>query len=223
MHKMYPRSRLFAATSLVLLSLSGSASAELIREVALSSGMNAGSLTLPMGTGNYFSGLQVLQVDAERVLAYCIDPYQLAPTSNHLYTRRNDFNAYFGGRAAAIDTLYSNFYAATLPGAVNANVNAAGFQLALWELVADNSVLGTGIVRTNSSTNAGVRNSAQGLLSALPAASLHGLYNYTIYTNASKQDYLVVTPRPRNQVPEPASLWLMLAAGAAALGLRRLV
>lgn len=207
--------------SLSILAGKAEAAPVLLKEVGLSSGLNTGSLTLPVSGSpqNYFSGIQNLQIDNDAILqAFCIDPFQWSPTSNVSYQVGNDFNGQFGVDAADIAKLYSLFYTNTLGN----NLNAAGFQLALWELIADSSKnLAAGSVRANGSTNASITAKAQSMLDALSGPAGSDSFIYTIYTSSSKQDYLVVTLN-ENQVPEPQSaMLLVLAIGLLALALRR--
>jgi hypothetical protein len=200
--------------------LSTHASALLLRETGTSSGLST-HLSLPVSSSpqSYFSGLQNIEIDNSLdLLAYCIDPFQWAPTANAEYSLRTDFNTFFAARAADIAKLYSLFYSSTLGN----NLNAAGFQLALWELTADNKVLSTGVVRTTGSTSSSIRNKAADMLSALSGAGGADQFAYQIYTSAGKQDYLVVTPIPANQVPEPSAHALaVLALGGMLLVSRR--
>lgn len=193
----------------------------LLKEVGLSSGLYTSSLTLPVSGSaqNYFSGIQNLQIDNDAIVqAFCIDPFQWSPTSNVSYQVGNDFSGHFGADAADIAKLYSLFYTSTLGN----NLNAAGFQLALWELIADSSKnLAAGLVRTNGSTNASIKGMAQSMLDALAGNSGTDAFIYTIYTSNSNQDYLVVTLN-ENQVPEPQAIVLLaLALGLLAVSLRR--
>ena len=192
----------------------------LLKEVGLSSGLYAGSLTLPVSSSplNYFAGIQNIQIDNDAILqAFCIDPFQWSPKANISYQVGNDFSGYFGADTADVAKLYSLFYASTLGN----NLNAAGFQLALWELVADSSKnLTAGLVRTNGNTNANIVTKAQSMLDALAGNSGTDSFTYTLYTSSSHQDYLVVTPSD-NQIPAPQSIVLLaLALGLMARALR---
>lgn len=191
----------------------------LLKEAGLSSGMAVGSLKLPASPSpqNYFSGLQQIQVDNDLSwLAYCIDPFQWSSNSNSVYDQRSDFAGFFGAKAGSVAKLYSLFYSSTLGN----NLNAAGFQLALWELVADSTQnLSAGNVATTAGTNAAVKNSAQSMLDALSGPAGNQQFAFTLYTSASNQDFLVAT-LSANQVPEPQA-WLLCAAALAALLLAR--
>lgn len=212
---------LAALCSLFILSGNALASPVLLKEIGLSSGLTTGNLSLPVSSSplNYFAGLQNIQINNDDVLqAYCIDPFQFSPTSNASYQVGNDFSGYFGADAADISKLYSLFYTSTLGN----NLNAAGFQLALWELIADSSKnLAAGLVKKTSSTNASIVSTAQGMLDALSGPAGADSFIFTLYTSASKQDYMVATLN-QNQVPEPHSVVLMgLALALLALSLRR--
>lgn len=212
---------LAALCSLYILSGNALASPVLLKEIGLSSGLTTGNLSLPVSSSplNYFAGLQNIQINNDDVLqAYCIDPFQFSPTSNASYQVSNDFSGYFGADAGDIGKLYSLFYTSTLGN----NLNAAGFQLALWELIADSSKnLAAGLVKKTSSTNASIVSTAQGMLDALSGPAGADSFIFTLYTSASKQDYMVATLN-QNQVPEPHSVVLMgLALALLALSLRR--
>ncbi|HWV17036.1 MAG TPA: hypothetical protein VNZ68_00500 [Rhodocyclaceae bacterium] len=202
---------LAALSSLFILSGNVHASPVLLKEIGLSSGLATGSLSLPASPSplNYFAGLQNIQIDNDDVLlAYCIDPFQFSPTSNASYQVGNDFNAYFGADAADIGKLYSLFYTSTLGN----NLNAAGFQLALWELIADGSKnLAAGLVKKTGSTNASIVSTAQSMLDALSGPAGSDSFIFTLYTSTSKQDYMVATLNA-NQVPEPQGIALMALA-----------
>ncbi|HTJ97188.1 MAG TPA: PEP-CTERM sorting domain-containing protein [Rhodocyclaceae bacterium] len=210
--KMFLRGALSLLCALGLSLTSMSASAVLVSETGLSNGLSTGSLTLPVTAGaqNYFAGLQKLSVGGEAELAYCIDPFQWSPNTPVNYVERTDFSVFFGARASDISKLYSLFYTSTLQSGATGNLNAAGFQLALWELVADNKILGTGVVHTNANTNASIVTKAQSMLTALSGVAGRDQFSYEILTSSTNQDYLVVT-----QIPEPESYALVVLALAA--------
>lgn len=213
-------------TTLALILAAGLAQATMIHQTGVSSGQNVANLKLPLQStaSTYFSGLQVLQIDGVSALAFCIDPYQSSPSSaTSNYLERNDFSVFFGSRASMVNELYSRFYSSTLPGASGASLNAAGFQLALWELLVDSTFnLSSGNVQITSTTssNAPVKTAAESMLAALNGGQGSGTFSFRIFTSSTKQDYLLATPVPANQVPEPAALLLLAAALLAMAGLR---
>ena len=111
----------------------------------------------------------------------------------------------FGSRAADIKRLYNEAYVGTLSGP-NANLNAASFQLALWEVANDNRDLSTGQVKNTASTQLSIVAGAQTLLDGVNAASSTQHYRYDLYTSSLNQDFLVASP-----IPEPATYAMMLA------------
>ncbi|HWU85613.1 MAG TPA: hypothetical protein VN028_09755, partial [Rhodocyclaceae bacterium] len=191
----------------------------LLKEAGLSSGLAVGSLKLPVSSSpqNYFSGLQQIQIDnGASWLAYCIDPFQWSSASNSVYDQSSDFAGFLGAKAGAVAKLYSLFYSSTLGN----NLNAAGFQLALWEVIADSTQnLAAGNVATTAGTNAAIKSSAQAMLDALAGPAGSQQFVFTLYTSASNQDFLVAT-LTANQVPEPQA-WLLCAGALAAMLLVR--
>ncbi|MDR0777321.1 MAG: PEP-CTERM sorting domain-containing protein [Azonexus sp.] len=217
--------RTFAKTLLASLlcaaAISASAAPILIKESGLGNGQWTNSLTLPMQStpANYWAGLQTLVIDnADTVLAFCVDPWELSPTSNQSY-ETGDLAGIFGSSTANfINELYSKFYASTLENTVAGANAAAGFQLALWEIIADHDFKldGTGLVATNAKTNQTIVGIANEMLSQLNGILGDDLYSFTFYTSGASngegsskgfQDYLVAT-----KVPEPASALLLVTA-----------
>ena len=202
-----------------------------VREVdPLTQGVWSNKLQLPIqaGPANYWTGLQNILVDgSKQLLAFCIDPWELSPRSDQTYGVRQDFDVYFGGaRAALVRELYADAYSSTLIPSAAGRLSAAGFQLALWEIIGDSQVdLASGAVRKVNGTNADVVGAAQSLLDDLGNGSSGDNYAFNIFSsgkamglgNSGFQDYLVV-----NRIPEPASGALILAAmGAMGIVRRR--
>jgi len=193
--------------------LAGSAYAEVTvkRLSPLGAGMSV-NLTLPAGTGNYFSGFQNIEVvngsNTSSFAALCVDPIQYSSTGPTNYTTPG-FGAFFGTtKAAEITQLYNYAYAGTLGN----NQNAAAFQLALWEIANDNQNLGTGGVHTTGSTNGSVAAAAQLLLTNFSSAATSPSYSFAVYQSNTLQDFLVATP-----VPEPGT-YAMFLAGLGLMG-----
>ena len=191
-----------------------------VREVSAANGLTI-NLQAPVNIaapGNYFSGSQTIAVgtNANTFLAYCVDPFQYASTSFTLYNDNvPDLTGFFGAtRAAEIGTLYNYAYAGTVgPSTATTNLNAAAFQLALWEIANDDGNLATGLVHTTGTTTPAVVTAAQSLLTYVGSnTSGPAQYTFKLYTSADRQDYLVAIP-----VPEPET-YAMLLAGLGLLG-----
>jgi len=208
-----------------------------IREAGLAQGLWSNALQLPAqgGIANYWTGLQTIIVnESKQLLAFCIDPWEWSPNSNRTYAASNDLTTYFGAsKANLVRELYADAYSGTqLPALSGGNLNAAAFQLALWEIIADSSInLTTGAVRTVTGTNSQIVNAAELLLANLGNGSnSNDNYAFELYSNGKSmgsgaqsgfQDYLVV-----HRVPEPATGALILAAlalGATGVHRRRRV
>jgi len=210
---------LVAAASL----LAGAAQAAIqVKESGLGNGGYSNKLTVPVYTGNIWSGFQTISVkdtitgSVKSFDAFCVDPYQYSSTSYTTYTIGNLDTAFSSSIVTTIKKLYNYGYAGTLGPAVVNDKNAAAFQLALWETIADSSVnLYGGNVKGYSGaggTTAGLLTDTQNLLSNASAYSGPNRYHFTLYKSDAKQDFLVATP-----VPEPET-YAMLLAGIGLMG-----
>lgn len=222
-------------TATYLLATPASAALVSIQEVGVSNGMSSGRLVLPIDarTLDYWAGLQKLVIDGSKnVLAFCVDPWEWSSSSAQSY-QTNNLSTIFGTpKAKMIGELYSEAYSSTLlPGNQGGNLNAAAFQLALWEIIADDNPaltglqanLNGGLVHVVPGTNASLVTAANTLLSHIDGVYGNENYTFNLYTSgrsagqagtAGYQDFLVA-----NRVPEPGTFSLIVSALSALCGL----
>jgi hypothetical protein len=167
-------------------------------------GMSSGGLTLPLGTANFWSGFQKINVGtaSNTFQAFCIDPAQWASTAWTGYTQTT-LNPTFSSVAITNITKLFNY---GFSGADDTNLNAAAFQLALWEVANDDGDLSTGFVQKTSNTKSNLVTATDTLLANYGSASSTSLYNFSFYKSKDNQDFIVATP-----VPELESYAMMLA------------
>ncbi len=148
----------------------------------------------------------------EAILAFCIDLLQVLQMPND-----HDVHTTFTTAAQMnnIDRLFTSAYAD-----VNSKDTAAGFQIALWEIMTDTGTtdgldLATGkFITTGTGTHYDL---AAGYLAGLGAAGTGG-YTLTTYFSDASQDLVSGTLAP---VPLPASSLLLLAGVGGLVGMRR--
>lgn len=156
--------------------------------------------------------------DDATLLAFCIDPTTPMVTSTTTYAATS--NAVFGD---SVKRLYSQYYSnidysgvGQLTG--DKRVTALSFQLALWELIADDGNLASGalaaVLADNSAKAQAVIGGANAMLATAQDTSIAitNKYRFTTYTAAGSQSVVTVSA-----VPEPSSL-AMFGLGLAALG-----
>ena len=236
MNKKIRHALLIASTSLAAGSVS--AAPVLIKETGLGNGMATGGLVLPVASGaqNYWSGLQTLLIDNTRsVLAFCVDPWEWSSNQNQSYVTSSLDGIFGNAKASFIRELYSDSYASTLQTGSTGNLNAAAFQLALWEIIADDNPnatglqtsLANGLVSKVKNTNKDIVQTAQAMLGNINGSFGPTQYSFELFTSgtsmgqsgrAGYQDFLVA-----HRVPEPGTFGLLAGAlGSLALtGWRR--
>ncbi|AXA94669.1 hypothetical protein DPH57_10565 [Massilia sp. YMA4] len=156
--------------------------------------------------------------DDATLLAFCIDPLTPMVTTTTTYAATPD--AVFGD---SVKRLYSQYYSnidysgmGQLAG--DKRVTALSFQLALWELIADDGNLASGalaaVLSDNSAKAQAVISGASAMLASAQdtGIAISNKYRFTTYAAAGSQSVVTVSA-----VPEPSSL-AMFGLGLAALG-----
>jgi hypothetical protein len=147
----------------------------------------------------------------ESFLAWCIDLDALIGGDTTYSFQMSVPSQISTGEQGNLDKLFTAVYAD-----VDTAVEAAGFQLAIWEIITDSdfgqvggdfrTVLGDGNTLSNPYDYAAL------YLSTTSSATAMGAYNLTFLDGQGVQDLVTATP-----VPLPAAVW-MLGAGIAGLG-----
>ena len=137
------------------------------------------------------------------VTVFCIEPYSYLNLNNPFAVTEN------APVGALIDRLFNSAFARVTDGKT-----AAGFQIALWEIIAEtgNTIDVTGGNHRVETSAAAI--TAQGFLNGLPGASM-GRYRYAIYTNSGQNQISAIS------VTLPASAFLLLGGLAGLAALRR--
>jgi hypothetical protein len=149
-------------------------------------------------------------------LAFCVDLGQYLNNPQQAVVNATLFGA---NTLSRIDSLFSNALGGMgLGDVIDTAVEAAGLQVALWEVIMDGDTgldLSSGTF--SASNNAGALAQAQTYLDGM-AGPLTGLYDMTFFESAQNQDVMTVSPAP---VPLPASGLLIVGGLAGLAGLRR--
>lgn len=141
--------------------------------------------------------------------AFCVDLYENLALPHAYQTSATRFTAPIMN---AIDRLFTSAYAS-----VDTATEAAGFQVALWEVIYDNASLDVSSGAFSVSGNAAVAAQANAYLSGLGTET--GGYDLTFLNARGVQDLVTGTPAT---VPLPASGMLLLAGlGGVAAARRR--
>lgn len=234
------------ATAAMLACTSALAVPVMLRESGQGNGMATNGLILPIYASplNYWAGVQTLVIDnAKTVLAFCVDPWEWSSGSNQSYTTNSLDSIFSGEKAGFIRELYSESYSSTLQTGHAGNLSAAAFQLALWEIIADDNLhaaglqtsLANGLVQKVKDTDKDVLQAAKDMLTRVDGTFGTDTYSFDLYTSgkslsqgrvsgyqdflvASKQEVTITAQKATNNVPEPGILSLMLG-GLCGMGL----
>lgn len=171
----------------------------------------------PVYDGTFRAGQFEFVLDGiENIMAFCIEVTQGLRNGKTYDVNPSPFST---AVIENVDRLFTSAY-----DSVTDAVSAAGFQIALWEIVEDTAsgfdlTSGVFMAPTNSNaTQQQVRNTAQSFLDGLATAGTGG-YDLRFLTSPDSQD--VVTFERVSPVPLPASGLLLLSAGAGTVLLRR--
>jgi len=209
------------------------------------SGAQAGPLTIKSATefqtlyttSNFghgsatVAGPFTVSADGSDVLAFCIDPATFFVAANVPQYAASAFTGFDN----SIQSLYANYYESNVMNAATATVGTkAAFQLALWELYADDKNVATGnlaIDPANHSvaalnafvkSNVVISQASSMIASSLAAATVTPQYAYTLYSvpgNTGLSQSIVSAARiETSEVPEPAT-YGMFGAGLALMSL----
>jgi hypothetical protein len=181
--------------------------------------------------GGVYAGINTISVtgagaDSGIYNAFCVDPFHwsaIGPTPGYSIVPLADAPKPPGtlnvATALDIEDLWAEFYSPTM-----SSPNAAGLQIAIWELVSSNAVATGEISASDAVTFSGNTYSASADLASLaaytgPAANLEGL-------TGPGQDYVISIPPftpQQDSVPDGGGTFLMLVLTLGTLVVARFV
>ncbi len=193
---------LLAAFALVSVN---SARAVVVQEVAVTPAQVVPISVTGFYTGNALAGINKLVVDGVSMNGFCIDPFHfsLPSSSGYSYVSLASAPKLPGTMGAVKADQISRLWAMAYSPSMTAS-QAAGFQIAIWEIIggANFSIFGTDY-------------GASTLLSSL--ASFNGAGASLIGLSGPGQDYVVEEFRRTTAVPESGSTFVFLFASIAAI------
>ena len=157
-------------------------------------------------------------------VAFCVDLAQKLGKPTQSVEEKSDL---FGASILTnIDKLFSSVIGtSTMASAITTGVKAAGFQIALWEIISDDGSfnLADGKFQLKEAQNSTVWQQAQTYLDGLTNADT-GKQTLTYYYSRENQDLVTGTPNDLQEpgtVPVPASGLLILAGLGSLVAMRR--
>ncbi|MDQ6913291.1 MAG: hypothetical protein M3119_05155 [Verrucomicrobiota bacterium] len=190
--------------SLTFLSVD-SARAIVVQDVAITPAQVASISVTGFYTGSALAGINKLIVDGIAMNGFCIDPFHfsLPSSSGYQYVALASAPKLPGTMGAAKADQISRMWAMAYSPSMTAS-QAAGFQIAIWEIIGGSnfSIFGTDY-------------GASALLTSL--ASFHGTGASLIGLSGPGQDYVVQEFRRTTAVPESGTTVVLLFAATAAI------
>ncbi len=183
------------------------------------------------GWNRVYAGNMLHDLDGQRVVTYCIDPWQEASTGSHQFESTGLMGAFAGAanapglvRAIAAAAEFGGIGLFTAP----TMAQASAFQVALWEIIGDYDPevgrasldFGSGNIRIKTTGNDRLTSEATAianqLLDAAALGDVSGTLQFTALTHPEHQDFFTATV-----IPAPGVFALAAIAGPFVLRRRR--
>jgi hypothetical protein len=181
-----------------------------VRESSLGHGMSSGELVLPVGTNNWWGGFQNITVlegaSNNTFLAFCLDPFEYSSGDFTNYTKTTLQSSLITNASSDVVYKITQLFNYGYESALTSDLDAAAFQLALWEVANDDGDLTTGAVRKTEATNLSLVARTRTFLKNYANEDATSQYAFTFYKSTGNQDFISVSA-----VPETETFAMMLA------------